>query len=52
MYYKKMEKKNYQQPRATMINIANYLLTGSNPGNENPGGGSGASLDVQFEEGE
>ena len=47
-----MEKKIYQQPHAKLIEFtySSLLYGDSNVGNENPGGGSGASLDLKFEE--
>jgi len=49
-----MEKKIYQQPDVHVVEIAevSHLCVESpgNAGNENPEGGTGASLDLKFEE--
>lgn len=44
-----MEKKIYQQPDVKLIKMVSHLLGDSNAGNEGESG-SGASLDVRFEE--
>ena len=47
-----MSKKIYEQPHVKMIQLklTSALCDDSHAGNENPGGGSGASLDLKFEE--
>lgn len=49
-----MSKKIYEQPHVKMIQLklSSALCAASDPnaGNESPGGGSGASLDLKFEE--